>query len=93
MHPLSKCRLAVFSRTRYSREALVRKSEEERRGGPPRDKPVALHFFDNTLNLFMTSGVALNVVVPGLHRGKARRGHSRNSSSTTSSSPFLLVPF
>lgn len=47
-----------------TREALVRKS------GQPRDKPVALHFFDNTLNLFMTSGVALNVVVPRLHREK-----------------------
>lgn len=40
----------VFSRTRL----------EVGEGGP-RDKPVALHFFDNTLNLFMTSGVALNV--------------------------------
>lgn len=36
----------------------------------------------------MTSGVALNVVVPRLHRGKARRGHSRNSSSTTSPPSF-----
>lgn len=70
MHSLSKChRVHVF------REVILKKQLEAG------NMTVALHFFDNTLNLFMTSGVTFNVVIgPAASRksSKAHRG-SRNS--------------
>lgn len=70
MHSLSKCR-----RVHVFREVILKKQLEAG------SMTVALHFFDNTLNLFMTSGVTFNVVIgPAASRksSKARRG-SRNS--------------
>lgn len=71
----------VFSRTRL----------EVGEGGP-RDKPVALHFFDNTLNLFMTSGVALNVPL-GCIEEKLEGGGEEEESSSRPLAEFLLDNF